>query len=120
MMKMMISTKLLFSSLALLTLVGCGGGSDGAKTAANIVLPTSYTPNNGRLLGSVGCAQCHGTNGVSVTSWDSIAGDGEFATENFSNHPIMQTIADGYSVTEKSAIDSWLNSMSEYENDNDD
>ncbi len=84
---------------------------------------SSFTKNDGRLLGSVGCAQCHGTNGNSVTSWDGIAKEGEFATENFSKHPIMQTIADGYKIEEKSVIDNWLSTLSENEkgdNDEDD
>jgi cytochrome c553 len=42
-------------------------------------LPLSYTPVRGRLLASQ-CFQCHGTNGNSVTHWDSISG--ESASEN--------------------------------------
>ena len=83
-----------------------GGGTAGGTTT----LPTQYTANSGRILGAQ-CAQCHGTNGISSTSWDSIAGEGEFATEGFGGHPIMKSIADGYTPTEKSSIDSWLNTL---------
>lgn len=84
-----------------------GGGNTNGGT---VTLPTQYRASSGRILGAQ-CAQCHGTNGVSKTSWDSIAGEGEFASEGFGGHPIMQTIADGYTPTEKQSIDSWLNTL---------
>ena len=116
---MMINKRVVFLTITAITLAGCGGGNE-TKAATSVVLPNSYTTSDGRLLGSVGCTQCHGTNGVSNTSWDSIAGEGEFASENFRKHPIMQTVADGYNNNEKRVIDSWLNSMPEHENNNDD
>ena len=115
-MKMMINKKAVFLVVTALALAGCGGGGD-TTPSVDVTIPTTYTPNDGRLLGSAGCAQCHGTNGYSVTAWDSIAGEGEFATEDFSEHPIMQTIANGYTIEEKHSIDSWLNSLPEYDND---
>lgn len=113
--------KIIFSTLVAIILVGCGSSSDVNEDTNQLpvtTLPSLFQVNEGRLLGSQ-CAQCHGTNGYSVTSWDSIAGDGEFASKNFHDDPIMQAIADGYNSSEKVVIDSWLNSVPESENDND-
>lgn len=85
-----------------------GGGS--SNGGGSTTLPTTYQASSGRILGAQ-CAQCHGTNGRSSTSWDGIAGEGEFATEGFGGHPIMKAIADGYTPTEKRSIDGWLNSL---------
>jgi cytochrome c553 len=72
----------------------------------------NYSVVNGRLLVSQ-CAQCHGTNGRSVTSWDSIAGEGnELASEMFDDEPIMTAQAHGYSSAEISAMASWLGGLS--------
>jgi hypothetical protein len=72
----------------------------------------TYSINDGRFLVAQ-CAGCHGTNGYSTTSWDSIAGEGEFATDSF--HGIMEAQIYGYSLDQKQAIDSYLNSLSENE-----
>jgi len=84
---------------------------DENNNGANIVLPTSYTANAGRLLGSQ-CAQCHGTNGISVTDWDSIAGEDELASEIFEDdEPIMNAQAHGYTRDEISLIGDWLRTL---------
>ncbi len=82
--------------------------------SANIALPTSYVVNAGRLLGSQ-CAQCHGTNGVSVNKWDSIAGEDKLHEEMFEDdEPIMSAQARGYTNEEISLIESWLKTLTKY------
>ena len=74
-------------------------------------LPTTYTANAGRLLGSQ-CAQCHGTNGVSSTEWDSIAGEDELESEMFEDdEPIMSAQAHGYTSEEIMLIGNWLKTL---------
>lgn len=74
-------------------------------------LPTIYTSNAGRLLGSQ-CAQCHGTNGVSSTEWDSIAGEDELESEMFEDdEPIMSAQAHGYTSEEIMLIGNWLKTL---------
>jgi len=75
-----------------------------------VTLPISYTPDTGRLLGSQ-CAQCHGTNGVSVNGWDSIAGEDELADEIYDDEPIMTAQAHGYTSEEITLIGNWLKTL---------
>ncbi|MDD2791159.1 MAG: hypothetical protein PHU40_10900 [Sulfurimonas sp.] len=84
---------------------------DSSSTTTTILLPTNYTANAGRLLGSQ-CAQCHGTNGISTNDWDSIAGEDEFVSEDFSDEAIMHAQALGYTDAEKILIDEWLRTLS--------
>jgi cytochrome c553 len=73
---------------------------------------TNYTLSTGRLLVSQ-CAQCHGTNGRSVTNWDSITDEAnELTSEMFDDEPIMTAQAHGYSSAEISAMASWLGGLS--------
>ena len=81
------------------------------NTPVNIALPTTYKADAGRLLGSQ-CAQCHGTNGVSVNSWDSIAGENDLADEIFDDEPIMTAQAHGYTSEEITLIGNWLKTLS--------
>jgi len=75
------------------------------------VLPTTYTANAGRLLGSQ-CAQCHGTNGVSTNEWDSIAGEDNLLDEMFEDdEPIMSAQAHGYTSEEIVLIENWLKTL---------
>ncbi len=79
-----------------------------------ITLPISYTPDAGRLLGSQ-CAQCHGTNGISVNKWDSIAGEDNLHEEMFEDdEPIMSAQARGYTNEEISLIENWLRTLKKY------
>jgi hypothetical protein len=80
------------------------------STGTTITLPSSYTQNNGRLLGSQ-CSQCHGTNGNSVNSWDSIAGENDLLDEIHDDNPIMSAQAKGYTNTEINLIGTWLSSL---------
>lgn len=80
------------------------------------VLTSTYKSNVGRLLGSQ-CAQCHGTNGISVNRWDSIAGEDELESEIFEDdEPIMSAQAHGYTSEEIRLIGNWLKTL----NKNDD
>lgn len=87
--------------------------SDGTTTpvSSTVTLPSTYTANAGRLLGSQ-CAQCHGTNGVSTNSWESIAGESELAHEIYEDgEPIMSAQADGYTSAEITLIGNWLKTL---------
>ena len=84
---------------------------DDEASNTDIVLPTTYTENAGRLLGSQ-CAQCHGTNGVSVNSWDSIAGEDNLEDEIYEDdEPIMSAQAHGYTSEEIILIGDWLKTL---------
>lgn len=76
----------------------------------NITLPSTFTPNVGRLLGSQ-CAQCHGTNGVSSSGIDSIKGENNLTHEIYDDDALMNAQANGYTSTEILAIESWLNNI---------
>jgi len=121
--------KLLLAGLSLaffFFLQGCGGSSsltddttttnivddgDSSDTTTNIVLPTGYTADAGRLLGSQ-CAQCHGTNGISTNEWDSIAGEADLLDEIFTDdEPIMNAQAHGYTEEEIILIGDWLKTL---------
>jgi len=112
--------KLLIAGLSLafsLFIHGCGGGSSSTdivneeSTSTDILLPTTYTADAGRLLGSQ-CAQCHGTNGISTTEWDSIAGEDDLLDEIFDDEPIMSAQAHGYTEEEIILIGNWLKTLS--------
>ena len=82
-----------------------------------------YTVTGGRLLASQ-CAQCHGTNGSSTNSWDSIAGESaaELVSEMLEiqrgeEDPIMQAQAHGYTADEIAALAAWLATQSSSDND---
>lgn len=78
---------------------------------ADTPLPTAYTADAGRLLGSQ-CAQCHGTNGVSSNEWDSIAGEDNLEDEIFEDdEPIMSAQAHGYTSEEILLIGNWLKTL---------
>ena len=84
---------------------------DDDESNTDIVLSTAYTENAGRLLGSQ-CAQCHGTNGVSVNSWDSIAGEDNLEDEIYEDdEPIMSAQAHGYTSEEIILIGDWLKTL---------
>jgi len=89
---------------------------DSTSTTAttNVTLPSTYNADAGKLLGSQ-CAQCHGTNGVSVNSWDSIAGENDLADEIFDDEPIMSAQAHGYTDAEITLIGNWLKTLSKTE-----
>lgn len=118
--------KLLIAGLSLaffLFLQGCGGGSsytddtttteivDDGSSSTDILLPTTYTADVGRLLGSQ-CAQCHGTNGISTNEWDSIAGEDNLEDEIYQDdEPIMSAQAHGYTDEEIILIGNWLKTL---------
>jgi len=97
---------------------------DNETGSTTVYTPVSeYTLTTGRLLASQ-CAQCHGTNGHSTTSWDSIAG--ESARELIEEMKeiqagdedlIMQAQAHGYSDAEIEALAAWLATQPSSDND---
>ena len=85
---------------------------------------SEYNVTSGRLLASQ-CAQCHGTNGSSTNSWDSIAGESaselieemqEFKSGE-EDEPIMEAQAHGYTDAEIQALASWLATQPSSDND---
>jgi len=94
---------------------------DTSSTPVTDYTPVSaYTVSPGRLLASQ-CAQCHGTDGQSVNSWDSLSGESaaelieemmEFKS-GAKSEPIMEAQAHGYSDAEISSLAAWLANQSE-------
>lgn len=84
--------------------------SSNNNTTSAIILPSTFTANTGRLLGSQ-CAQCHGTNGVSSSGIDSIKGEDNLTHEIYDDDELMNAQANGYTSTEILAIESWLNNV---------
>jgi hypothetical protein len=90
-----------------------GDSYDTNNYTTNITLPDTFAADDGRLLASQ-CAQCHGTNGISSNSWDSIKNeDDNIKTESFDDldELIMGAQADGYTADEANAIQTWLNNQ---------
>jgi cytochrome c553 len=95
------------------------GGSTGstldARTAVTFALPTTYQADTtgGRLL-TAQCAQCHGTNGYSVSSIEGLAGESDEIVSELaemqaaSSSHIMNAQAKGYTLVEAQAISSFL------------
>ncbi len=84
---------------------------DNDDNSTQVTLPTLYTADAGRLLGAQ-CAQCHGTNGVSSTEWDSIAGEDDLENEILEDdEPIMSAQAHGYTAEEITLIGNWLKTL---------
>lgn len=81
-----------------------------SNNTSTVTLPTQFTINNGRLLGSQ-CAQCHGTNGISLSGIDSIKGEDNLTHEIYDDDPLMNAQAKGYTSTEIMAIETWLNNI---------
>lgn len=85
---------------------------------------TSFAPDAGRLLASQ-CFGCHGTNGISVNKWDSIAGEDNLHDEMFEDdEEIMYLQAKGYTSDEITSMEGWFasqtNAESESDNEEDD
>ncbi|NPA27567.1 MAG: cytochrome c class I [Epsilonproteobacteria bacterium] len=115
----------LFGLVAVL-MSGCGGGDSTTTTTTTTStsvtptsLPTSFVPNDGRLLAS-NCYGCHGTDGVSTTKWDSIAGEDELHEEMFESDGIMLAQAKGYSDDEIAKMEEFLKSLPKSDSDDDD
>ncbi|NPA50331.1 MAG: hypothetical protein GXO02_01725 [Epsilonproteobacteria bacterium] len=104
--------KIILTSIMAIFLIGCGGGGDTTTTASTPPSPIEFTPNDGRLLAS-NCYGCHGTNGVSITDWDSIAGEDNLHEEMFESDGIMLAQAKGYSDEEIAKMEEFLKSLSD-------
>ncbi len=115
--------KTILSSIVTVSiLTACSGGTtDIAGTIpATIELSSTFTQDDGRVLASQ-CFQCHGTNGISTNSWDSIAGESNLASEMFEDDSaIMMTQAHGYTTAEINLIEGYLTQLSGNGSDNDD
>ncbi|MCF6254469.1 MAG: hypothetical protein L3J38_06955 [Thiomicrorhabdus sp.] len=102
------------SIVVLLSLTACidGIGTEGDDdddddySRVEVYIPVAqYTPVTGRLLASQ-CAQCHGTNGYSVNSWDRLVGSDDIAREmyEYSTAHIMGAQTIGYTPSEISEV----------------
>jgi len=108
---------LLIVSMALLLLTACGGGDkDNNYNPSNKDKTVLTTPSAGRLLASQ-CAQCHGTDGISVSRIDSLAGEsGEILEEMFemkgrTRNRVMHLQAKGYSNAEIREIANYFSKL---------
>ena len=96
------------------------GVNETSTTAVSSAPVANYSLSTGRLLVSQ-CAQCHGTNGRSVTRWDSITDEAnELASEMFDEDGIMLAQAHGYTSAEISEMASWLGAQPNVSGDNSD
>ena len=108
---------LLILSIPLLLLTACGGSdNDNNYNPSNKDKTVLTTPSKGRLLASQ-CAQCHGTDGISVSRIDSLAGEsGEILEEMFemkgrAKNRVMHLQAKGYSDAEIRAIANYFSRL---------
>ncbi len=102
--------KKIFFLAGVLFFIGCTVGEN--NTTTTNTLPEKFIPNDGRMIAATNCFQCHGTNGYSKTSWDSIAG--EDADEFYENdHPIMAAQTDGFDSGEVNEMFSYLKTLPE-------
>ena len=89
-------------------------------TSTTSTLPTSFIINDGRLLGA-NCAQCHGTNGISTNSWDSIAGEGNLLGEfRERKNALMYSVSHGFTDAQVNLIGSWLGGIASSNNEGED
>jgi hypothetical protein len=87
-------------------------GTQDNNTGTPVAPPTTFSINAGRLLGSQ-CAQCHGTNGVSSTRWDSLAGSDDVSRREMEEEGgIMAAQAHGYTDAEIQLLDAYFRSVS--------
>ncbi len=115
---------LFYTILTSAIFTACSGSANDSSKDTNVnsnienitVLPSTFKANDARLLTSQ-CAQCHGSDGISKSDWDSIAGEDEFAKEDFKKHPIMKAQADGYTLSEKRLIDGFLATLAKDKKD---
>jgi len=105
--------------LPLAFLSGCGGGGEGGDDDGNSSSRDKTvltTPSAGRILAAQ-CAQCHGTDGISVSGIESLAGEsGEIRSEmlgmkSSNRNRIMHLQAKGYSRDEIIIIAKFFNDL---------
>ena len=104
--------RIVLTFIGLLFILGCS--SDNNSNVTTQQLPTKFVPNDGRLLSATNCFQCHGTNGYSTTSFDSIAGEDK---DEFyeSDSPIMKAQVSGFTDSEVDLMFLYLKSLKEKE-----
>lgn len=104
------------------------GHDDDFTSSTNDIPVANYAVTRGRLLASQ-CFQCHGSNGRSVTGWDSIAGEsyGEILEElsEYATTHIMGAAVIGYTQQERQDLATYLSTLNEsdssdYDDDYDD
>ena len=102
--------------LALLSACGGGEGDDDNHNPSSQNNSVLTTPSEGRILASQ-CAQCHGTDGISVSGIESLAGEsGEIRGEMLgmlsnNRNRIMHLQAKGYTRDEIITIANYFNDL---------
>jgi sulfide dehydrogenase cytochrome subunit len=96
----------------------CGDGSEENITSSQLNNNAITTPSVGRLLASQ-CAQCHGTDGISISEIDSLVGESDEILEEMSEmkgsskNSIMHLQAKGYSNSEIREIARYFSTLSQ-------
>jgi len=104
-------------SLAIIFLFSaCKSEDSTKKIPPTVTLASSYTVDDGRLLAS-SCYGCHGTNGYSQTSWDSIAKEDELYEEMHEKAGIMGVQTNGFTIDEINKMQSFLSSLAKSSDD---
>jgi sulfide dehydrogenase cytochrome subunit len=114
--------------------ISCGGsdrntGNDDDNISSNTGNNTNNivitTLSEGRLLASQ-CAQCHGTDGVSISNIDSLAGEGDEVIEemlemqNENDNKVMHLQAKGYNNAQIMEIARYFSNLSPAKDNKDD
>ena len=107
----------------LLSVVACGGSKEGDEDPnltntdpSNLTNEVLTTPSAGRLLASQ-CAQCHGTDGISVSGIESLAGESDeileemFEMKRSTRNRVMHLQAKGYSDEQIRQIADYFSSL---------
>ena len=114
----MKSNHLFLITSLLVLLSACGGGGDDDDNVDPSTLSQSVltTPSAGRLLASQ-CAQCHGTDGISTSGIESLAGEsgeirGELSSmKRSTRNRVMHLQAKGYSDAQIREIANYFSTL---------
>ena len=113
----MRSSNLFLITTLIVLISGCGGGdNDGNVNPSTLSKSVLTTPSAGRLLASQ-CAQCHGTDGISVSGIESLAGESGEILEEMSEmkrstrNRVMHLQAKGYSNAQIREIATYFSAL---------
>lgn len=114
----MKSSQIFLITTITILLSACGGSGDGDDyvNPSSLSMNVLTTPSAGRLLASQ-CAQCHGTDGISVSGIESLAGEsdeilGEMSgMKRSTRNKVMHLQAKGYSDTQIREIATYFSSL---------
>ncbi len=107
---------LILSLITATTLSACGGGDNDNVDPSSLDKTVLTTPSAGRLLASQ-CAQCHGTDGISHSGIESLAGEsGEIrgnmlGMKRSTRNRVMHLQAKGYSDAQIREISNYFSTL---------